>query len=103
VLRGQVSASCFLTTKIISVGEYCANGKKTIPKRFRRGGKLKENQSDRCDQSDGSPMSDGYSPFDFEKMPDDIFANTPFCLINQASYLLKKLAAAFKVDYRAFL
>jgi four helix bundle suffix protein len=62
--------------------------KKDDPEALSARGKLKEIRSDRCDQSDGSPMSDSYSPFDFETMPEDVFANTLICLINQASYLL---------------
>jgi restriction system protein len=44
-------------------------------------------KSDRSDQSDGSDKSDFYG---IAKATDEVAANTIICIINQASYLLKR-------------
>lgn len=60
--------------------------KKDEPEAIAVRGKFRDlsDQSDQSNKSD-SPDSD---PYDFNKLPEEKFANTLICLINQASYLL---------------
>ncbi|MHC4568507.1 MAG: four helix bundle suffix domain-containing protein, partial [Planctomycetota bacterium] len=47
-------------------------------------------RSDRSDESDKSEKSDGSDPYSIKTAGPELAANTLICLINQASFLLRK-------------
>ncbi len=61
----------------------------------------RSDKSDGSDKSDESDKSDGSDESDWRTMPAEAFANTMICLVNQASYLLRRQLQRLEQDFLA--
>jgi four helix bundle suffix protein len=58
-------------------------------------------QSEKSDTSNGSDLSGGYDPYSIATASSEIAANTLICLINQATYLLRRQLQKLDQDFLA--